>query len=191
MAQNSSKIEFEKATFALGCFWCAEAAFRVLGVEKVISGYAGGTVESPSYEEVSTGRTGHMEAIQVEYDPAKVSYEDLLGVFWVVHDPTQENGQGPDIGPQYRAAVFFHNEQQKELAEESKKKLEESGKYDKPIVTQIRAFQNFYPAEEYHQEYYKKHPDDPYVQNIVAKKVEKAKKAKEALRESKERFYNL
>ena len=183
MTEISSKLE--KATFALGCFWCAEAAFRGLGVERVTSGYTGGAGANPSYEEVSTGRTGHAEAIQIEYDPAKVSYEDLLEVFWVVHDPTQEDGQGSDIGPQYRAVLFFHNEQQKVLAEGSKRKLEESGKYDKPIVTQIQEFQNFYPAEEYHQEYYKKHPDDPYVTNVVREKVEKAKKVKEELDKKK------
>jgi len=183
MTQNSSK--FEKATFGLGCFWCAEAAFWVLGVETVISGYAGGVVEDPSYEEVLSGRTGHVEAIQVEYDPAKVLYEDLLAVFWTVHDPTQENGQGADIGPEYRAVLFTRSDQQKELAAQSKKKLEESGKYNKPIVTQIQEFKNFYPAEDYHQEYYKKHPNDPYVQNVVNPKVEKAKKVKEELDKNK------
>jgi len=152
--ENSS---LEKATFAGGCFWCMEYAFeQVHGVEGVVSGYTGGEVENPSYEQVSSGTTGHYEAVQVYYDPTKVSYERLLGVFWQSINPTDAGGQFADRGSQYKTAIFYHDEGQEEAAENSKKELEESGRFDAPIATEILPAQEFYPAEEYHQDYYKK-----------------------------------
>jgi len=149
----------QKATFAGGCFWCMEGPFEQLkGVAKVLSGYTGGSKENPSYEEVSAGKTGHVEAIEVFYHPSQVSYEELLEVFWRNIDPTDSEGQFVDKGSQYKTAIFYHNEEQKKLAEESKKKLAQSGKYSKPLVTPILAAQTFYPAEDYHQGYYKTHP---------------------------------
>ncbi|MBI2657486.1 peptide-methionine (S)-S-oxide reductase MsrA [Candidatus Woesearchaeota archaeon] len=145
------------ATFAAGCFWGVEAAFRkVKGVVDAIAGYSGGKMENPSYEEVCTDKTGHAEAVQVEYDPSKASYEELLDVFWSSHDPTQLNRQGPDVGTQYRSVIFYHNEKQKETAMKSKEKLQKSGKFSKPIVTEIVPAKKFYRAEEYHQRYLEK-----------------------------------
>lgn len=150
--------ERRKATFAGGCFWCVEADFeKVPGVIEVISGYTGGKENNPSYEEVSSGSTGHLEAVQVVYDPEKVSYSGLLDVFWRQVDPTDPGGQFVDRGPQYRTAIFYHDEEQRRLAEESKETLRKSGRFDKPIVTEIVPLGEFYPAEEYHQDYYKTH----------------------------------
>jgi len=147
------------ATFAGGCFWCAEADFeKVPGVVKAVSGYAGGTKENPSYEEVSAGTTGHVEAVQIYYDPAKVAYEELLDYFWRHIDSTDSGGQFVDRGSQYRSVIFYHDEEQKRLAEKSKEELSTSGKFDKPIVTEIIKLTKFYEAEEYHQDYYKKNP---------------------------------
>jgi peptide-methionine (S)-S-oxide reductase len=147
----------EKATFAAGCFWCTEEAFeKVPGVVSAVSGYIGGTVKNPSYEQVTTGRTGHTEAVEVTYDPAKVSYEKLLDVFWLNHDPTVKDRQFCDAGPQYRAEIFWHTEEQKRLAEASKAKWEKQKRFRQPIVTPITKASAFYPAEEYHQDYYKK-----------------------------------
>lgn len=149
----------QKATFAGGCFWCMEAPFEQLpGVSKVVSGYTGGRRANPSYEQVSSGATGHYEAIEVQYDPSKLSYDKLLQVFWRNIDPTDAEGQFVDKGSQYKTAIFYHNEEQKTLAEASKKKLGESGKYSKPLVTEILPAQAFYVAEDYHQGYYKTHP---------------------------------
>ncbi len=149
----------EQATFAGGCFWCMESPFEKLaGIEKVISGYAGGTVENPTYEQVSSGTTGHAEVIQVHYDPSRVDYQTLLDVFWRQIDPTDAGGQFVDRGRQYRSAIFYHTEEQRILAEQSKAALAASGRYDKPIVTEIVPYANFYPAEDYHQDYYKKNP---------------------------------
>lgn len=145
-----------KATFAGGCFWCMEPPFEQLdGVIEVTSGYSGGEVENPTYEQVTSGKTGHLETVQILYNPQKISYKELLEVFWRNIDPTDVYGQFVDRGPQYGTAVFYHDEAQKELAEASKEKLGGSGKFDQPIVTEIRAFKNFYPAEDYHQNYYK------------------------------------
>ena len=156
-ADNASGERLEKATFAGGCFWCIESAFEhVPGVVEAVSGYTGGNTVNSTYEEVSTGRTGHFEAVEVTYDPAKVSYAELLNVFWSQIDPTDSAGQFADHGSQYRTAVFYHNEEQKRLAEESKKALEKSGRFGKPIVTEIRKAGPFYRAEEYHQDYYRK-----------------------------------
>ena len=144
----------ETATFANGCFWCTEALFeRVQGVKKVVSGYSGGKVENPTYKQVCTGQTGHAEAVQITFDPAQVSYADLLQIFWKTHDPTTLNQQGPDVGTQYRSAVFYHNEAQKKTAEEYKQQLEESKTFKRPIVTEITEYTSFYPAENYHQDY--------------------------------------
>ena len=147
----------QKATFAAGCFWCTEEAFeKVPGVVSAVSGYTGGTVKNPSYEQVSSGRTGHTEAVQVTYDPAKVSYETLLDTFWVNHDPTVTNRQFCDGGTQYRPAIFYYTEEQKRLAEASKAKWEKAKTFKQPLLTPIVAATDFYPAEEYHQDYYKK-----------------------------------
>jgi peptide-methionine (S)-S-oxide reductase len=144
----------EKATFGAGCFWGVEAAFReVPGVVNVTVGYEGGHTENPTYEEVCTDLTGHAEVAQVEYDPQKVSYEQLLDVFWSIHDPTQVNRQGPDVGTQYRSVIFFHTPEQEQAARASKARLESSGRYRRPIATAIEPAQTFYRAEEYHQQY--------------------------------------
>ena len=148
----------EKTTFAAGCFWGVEAAFQGLkGVLSTAVGYMGGHLENPSYESVCSGTTGHAEAVQVEYDPAHASYEDLLEVFWSVHDPTTPNRQGPDIGSQYRSAIFFHTPEQESAARASKERLQRSGKLRSPIVTEIVPASKFYRAEEYHQRYFEKH----------------------------------
>lgn len=150
----------EKAMFAGGCFWCMEPPFEALeGVSEVVAGYTGGNKANPSYEEVSTGKTGHIEAIQVTYDPSKISYPELLDVFWRSIDPTDESGQFADKGSQYKTAIFYHNNKQKKLAEESKNKLQNSGKFNKPIATKIIKASRFYKAEEYHQDYYKTNPE--------------------------------
>ncbi len=152
-------VNYERATFAGGCFWCMESVFeKVPGVVEVVSGYTGGEMENPTYEEVSSGKTGHFEAVTVTYDPRRVSYEELLTVFWQNIDPTDPGGQFVDRGPQYRTAIFYHDERQKLLAGESKRALEASGRFSHPIVTEIRPLSVFYPAEEYHQDYYKKCP---------------------------------
>lgn len=148
----------EKATFAAGCFWGVEAAFReVKGVVDVTVGYTGGKTMNPTYEEVCTDRTGHAESVLVEFDPKRVTYDQLLDVFWRIHDPTTRNRQGPDLGSQYRSAIFYNSPDQKARAEASKSKLEQSGMLRRPIVTEIVAAREFYPAEEYHQRYYEKH----------------------------------
>ena len=147
-----------KATFAEGCFWGVEANFRrVLGVESAESGYTGGKTANPSYEDVCSGRTGHAEAVEIEYEPARVRYEDLLEVFWASHDPTTPNRQGPDVGTQYRSAIFFHDAEQEAAARASKERQEKSGRFKRPIVTEIVAAGPFYKAEEYHQKYFEKH----------------------------------
>src|ERR1700683_3504021 len=148
-------IKTDTATFGTGCFWCTEAVFQELkGVYKVTSGYSGGTVKNPSYEDVCTGTTGHAECLQIIYDPKVISFDELLEVFWESHDPTTLNRQGNDVGTQYRSAIFFHNEEQREKAEHYKAELIRNKAYDKPIVTEITAFSVFYPAEDYHQNYY-------------------------------------
>lgn len=147
----------EKATFGAGCFWGVEAAIRKIeGVASTTVGYAGGSFKDPTYKDVCSGKTGHAEVVQVEYDPSKVSYEELLRVFWNIHDPTTLNRQGPDIGTQYRSAVFFHNPEQEAAATASKQKLQSSGRYQKSIVTEITPASEFYRAEDYHQQYFEK-----------------------------------
>jgi peptide-methionine (S)-S-oxide reductase len=164
----------EVATFGSGCFWCTEAIFqRVDGVLKVVSGYEGGTVKNPSYKEVCEGTTGHAECTQITFDPAKVSYDELLKIFWKTHDPTTLNRQGNDVGTQYRSVIFYHNEQQKATAEKYKKELSASGAWDKPLVTEIAATSTFYPAEAYHQNYFNDNPGQGYCAFVIRPKVEK------------------
>jgi peptide-methionine (S)-S-oxide reductase len=176
----------DTATFASGCFWCVEAVFQELkGVQSVVSGYTGGTVANPSYEEVCSGSTGHAEACQIAYDPKIISYPDLLEVFWKTHDPTTLNRQGNDSGTQYRSAIFYHTEEQEKLAEHYKSKLDSSGAFDAPIVTEIVPFTKFYKAENYHQNYFNEHGAKPYCIFIIKPKVEKFKKVfKDKLKEN-------
>jgi peptide-methionine (S)-S-oxide reductase len=168
----------ETATFGTGCFWCTEAIFQeVKGVLRVTSGYTGGTAANPTYEEVCSGTTGHAECLQLDYDPAVVTFDQLLHVFWESHDPTTLNRQGNDIGTQYRSAIFYHNEEQREKAVHYKAELDKNKAYDNPIVTEITAFQVFYPAEDYHQNYYNNHSSQPYCYLVIRPKVEKFEKA--------------
>ena len=170
-------IKTDTATFGAGCFWCVEAVFQNLnGVEKVISGYSGGTVKQPSYKEICTGTTGHAEVCQIVFNPRVISYNELLEVFWKMHDPTTLNRQGNDYGTQYRSVIFYHNEKQKEIAEFYKKKLNESGAYESPVITEISPYSVFYAAENYHQNYYNENGDQPYCQFVIQPKVEKFKK---------------
>ena len=166
--------QFDTATLAGGCFWCTEAVFdRLKGVTKVVPGYAASKVDNPSYEQVCSGRTGAAEAIQITYDPSVISFETLLEIFWHLHDPTTLNRQGNDIGTQYRSAIFYQTDEQKRLALASKEALEQSGTYNKPIVTEIVPFTNFYPAEAYHEDYYDRNPYQPYCQFVIDPKVHK------------------
>jgi len=165
------------ATFAGGCFWCVEASFeRIQGVEDVISGYTGGSEPNPTYKQVSYGKTHHAEAVRVHYDPEVIDYKTLLKVFFVAHDPTQLNRQGPDVGEQYRSAVYYHNPEQKSEVESYIRELGASGKFDKPIVTQVESAGTFYKAEGYHQNYYELNPGSGYIQNVSRPKVEKVMK---------------
>ncbi len=167
----------ELATFGNGCFWCTEAVFQQLkGVEKVNSGYSGGHVENPTYEQVCGKQTGHAEVLRIEFDPSIINYDEFLEVFWATHDPTTLNRQGNDIGPQYRSVIFYHNNEQKEKAEKYKHELEKSGAFDKPIVTAIEPLNNFYPAENYHCDYYKNHGSQPYCHFVIKPKMDKIKK---------------
>lgn len=166
--------KYETAVLGAGCFWCVEAVFQSLkGVEKVESGYSGGTTKNPTYQEVCTGTTGHAEVARITFDPEVISFSQLLDVFWHTHDPTTLNRQGADIGTQYRSAIFFVNEEQKKTAEESKKKTEESGLWDAPIVTEITPFTEFYVAEDYHQNYYNNNPNKPYCSAVIGPKLKK------------------
>jgi peptide-methionine (S)-S-oxide reductase len=190
--QTTNTLEMEApkqtdtATLAAGCFWCVEAVFQNLnGVISVTSGYSGGTVKNPSYREVCTGTTGHAEACNIVYDPSKVSFDEILEVFWKTHDPTTMNSQGNDVGTQYRSAIFYHSQKQKELAEKYKKELDASGAFDKPIVTEISPYTNFFKAEDYHQNYFNENGDQPYCRFVIQPKVEKFKKVfKDKLKKS-------
>lgn len=174
---NAQQKKMEKATFGMGCFWCTEALFQQLnGVSSVKSGYEGGSVANPSYDDVCTGTTGHAEVIEVTYDPTKIKYEELLEVFWKSHDSTTLNRQGADVGTQYRSVVFYHNAEQKRLAEAYKKELNSSKAFDKPVVTQIAAAAPFYVAENYHQDYYNKNGSQPYCKMVILPKMEKLEK---------------
>ena len=169
--------QYQVATFAGGCFWCTEAAFeRIEGVVDVISGYSGGKSEHPTYKEIGTGRSGHAEAIQIYFDPNVISYKTLLDIFFVAHDPSQLNRQGPDHGTQYRSAVFYHNDEQKQETETAIQKGNDSGKFEGPIVTQVTNYEEFWVAEAYHQDYYPNNPQNPYVQSVSRPKVKKVEK---------------
>lgn len=173
--QNQNKLEI--ATFGSGCFWCTEAIFeRVKGVQKVVSGYSGGNTENPTYKGVCTGTTGHAECTQIYFDPNVVSYDELLEIFWKTHDPTTLNRQGNDVGTQYRSVIFYHNEAQKQKAEYYKTKLEKEKIWDKPIVTEITEFKKFFPAEDYHQNYYDNNPYQGYCAFVITPKIEKFEK---------------
>jgi peptide-methionine (S)-S-oxide reductase len=164
----------KKATLGGGCFWCLEAVFQnIQGVEKVVSGYAGGTVAHPSYEQVCTGDTGHAEVVQIDYDPEQVGFGELLETFWKAHDPTTVNRQGADIGPQYRSIILYHDEEQRRIAEESIRRLDESGAYENRVVTEVVPLDAFYPAEEYHQDYFRKNPYAGYCSFVIRPKLKK------------------
>jgi len=172
-----SDPNYDTAYFGTGCFWCTEAIFqRLKGVVKVTSGYSGGTVPNPTYEEVCTGTTGHAEACQVVYNPSVISYDELLEVFWKTHDPTTLNRQGNDVGTQYRSVIFYHTPEQKEKAQHYKAALDSAGAFNRPIVTAIEPYSNFYSAEGYHQKYYEYNPGQMYCRLVIAPKVEKFEK---------------
>jgi peptide-methionine (S)-S-oxide reductase len=174
-------MAIKEATFGAGCFWCVEACFKDLdGVVNVLPGYSGGQLKNPSYKEVCLGTTGHAEVARVEYNDEIISFTELLEVFWFVHNPTTLNRQGNDIGTQYRSAVFYHDEEQKVLSEDYKQKLNDSGAWDDPIITEISPLINFFPAENYHHNYFENNPDQPYCSSVVRPKVEKFRKAFEA-----------
>jgi peptide-methionine (S)-S-oxide reductase len=187
-AENASEVKksapnphaptkLETATFGEGCFWCSEAVFqRLRGVKSVVSGYSGGNVANPTYEQVSSGRTGHAEVVQITFDPSQISFDDVLKVFWQTHDPTTLNQQGNDVGTQYRSAIFYHNDEQHRIAEQYKKQLDKSGVFKSPIVTEIMPFKNFYSAEKYHQDYFNLNPSNRYCQFVIRPKVEKFNK---------------
>ncbi len=169
--------KFVVATLGGGCFWCTEAVFSELkGVEKVVPGYSGGTIANPSYEEVCTGETGHAEVIQITFDPEKVSYGDILRVFFSTHDPTTLNRQGADVGTQYRSVIFYRDESQKETAERIMKEVNDSGIWGRPLVTKIEELKPFYEAEDYHKNYFNMNPRQPYCQMVIAPKVAKFRK---------------
>lgn len=171
------KVALKKATFGMGCYWCTEAVFqRIKGVTKVESGFMGGKVKNPSYEQVCTGTTGHAEVAQVTYDPAKISYAELLEIFWKLHDPTTLNRQGADVGTQYRSAIFYHDAAQKAEADKYKAELNKAKVYPNPIVTQIVAAQPFYKADDEHQNYYNLNTRQPYCRMVILPKVEKLEK---------------
>lgn len=167
-------MKTEIAVLANGCFWCSEAIFsRLKGVKSVLPGYSGGKVENPSYDDVCTGRTGHAEGAQIEFDPTVISFEKLLDVFWHTHDPTTLNRQGDDVGTQYRSAIFYHNDEQRKIAENSKRELNGKGTYKGSIVTEIVPFRKFYIAEDYHKKYYEQHQDAPYCRYVIDPKIHK------------------
>ncbi|MEM9023333.1 MAG: peptide-methionine (S)-S-oxide reductase MsrA [Bacteroidota bacterium] len=169
--------QLAEATFGAGCFWCVEAIFQDLkGVTSVVSGYSNGHVNNPTYKAVCSGTTGHAEVARITYDPNIVSFTTLLEVFWQTHDPTTLNRQGADVGTQYRSAVFYHNEEQKRLAEKYKAELNASGAFEKPVVTEIAAVDNYYAAEDYHQDYFNNNPDQGYCSVVIRPKVEKFRK---------------
>jgi peptide-methionine (S)-S-oxide reductase len=177
VAASASDPVTDTATFGAGCFWCVEAVFEQLdGVLKVTSGYSGGHVANPTYEQVCEKNTGHVEVAQIVFDPSKISYDDLLEVFWQTHDPTTVDRQGNDAGPQYRSVIFYNKEEQKQKAEHYKAELDKSGAWSKPIVTSIEPLKNFYPAENYHQNYYVNNQSQPYCYYVIRPKMEKFEK---------------
>lgn len=175
--RQQTKEEPEKATLGGGCFWCTEAVYKELqGVIRVVPGYSGGHIKNPSYREVTTGRTGHAEAIQITYDPQVVSYSKILEVFFMMHDPTTLNRQGNDVGPQYRSVIFFHNKEQERIAGETIEQLEKNHIYPDPVVTEVKPFEVFYLAEDYHHNYFERNKNQPYCRFIIAPKIEKFRK---------------
>lgn len=173
---SAQPAPLEVATLGGGCFWCLEAVYVELnGVERVVSGYAGGRVANPSYAQVCSGATGHAEVVQIAFDPRVITYQDLLDVFFTIHDPTTLNRQGHDVGTQYRSIVLYHSLEQREVAERTIARLNAAGIWDAPIVTEVQPLTEFYPAEEYHQRYYEHNPEQPYCQVVVAPKVAKAR----------------
>lgn len=175
--RNLRDLALELATFGGGCFWCTEAIFQQLeGVESVVSGYSGGTVKFPSYEEICTGRTGHAEVVQIHYTPEKINYEELVEVFFKTHDPTTPNRQGNDLGTQYRSIIFYHSEEQKASAERIKAELDAAGIWNEPIVTELVPFSEFFPAEDYHQNFFIKNPNQGYCRLIIRPKLQKLEK---------------
>jgi len=181
MSQKNIKMnrgtDKEIATLAGGCFWCLEAIFKeVRGIEKVVSGYSGGTTVNPSYDAVCSGATGHAESVQLTYDPKQISFKEILAIFFAVHDPTTLNRQGADVGTQYRSAIFYHNEKQKTEAQEAIKQLNASKTWGAPVVTQVAPFKDFYPAEEYHREYFARNQENPYCSVVIAPKLDKFRK---------------
>jgi peptide-methionine (S)-S-oxide reductase len=176
--EQSSNKNLQLATFGNGCFWCTEAVFlNVKGVQKVESGYTGGKVKNPTYKEVCSGLTGHAEVVQLSFDPEVISFKELLEIFWKTHDPTTLNKQGADVGTQYRSAIFYHSEEQASLAREYKEKLDKSGAFENPIVTEITPATVFYKAEDYHQNYFNLNGNAPYCSYVIQPKLEKFKKA--------------
>ena len=176
-AEAATPEGLQKATFGSGCFWCTEAFFqRLKGVHSVVSGYSGGESKNPTYEDVCSGTTGHAEVTQITYDPKLISFAELLEVFWQTHDPTTMNRQGNDVGTQYRSAIFYHNDEQRKLAEHYKAELDKSGAFRGPIVTEITPFKEFYPAERYHQNYFNLNGSQPYCAMIIRPKVDKFEK---------------
>ena len=174
---NNPSASLQSATLAGGCFWCLEAVYDQLqGVVDVISGYSGGQVANPTYRAVCSGLTGHAEAIQVTFDPQQISYRELLGVFFTIHDPTTLNRQGADVGTQYRSAIFYHDETQKTTAEQVMREIGEAKAWDDPLVTELAPFQEFFPAEDYHQEYFQRNISQPYCQIVITPKVSKFRK---------------
>ncbi len=175
---NSNNMDLKTATFGSGCFWCTEAIFELVeGVSDVVSGYAAGDTKNPTYKEVTSGTTNHAEVVSITYDPSIVSYLELLEIFWRTHDPTTLNRQGADVGTQYRSIILYHDSEQKRLSEETLKKLDESGAWNSPIVTKIEKLENFYPAEQYHQNYYELNPNNSYCSYVISPKIDKFKKA--------------
>jgi peptide-methionine (S)-S-oxide reductase len=174
MNKNPETKKLETATLASGCFWCTEAVFKIVkGVEQIDPGYTGGTMPNPSYEEVSSGRTGHVEAVQLTFDPTVISFKEILAIFFATHDPTTMNRQGPDVGTQYNSVIFYHSEAQKNTAMALVDELNKEGIWDKPIVTRVVPAQTFYKAETYHKDYYTKHPESAYCQQVITPKIMK------------------
>ncbi len=174
---NAQKQKLQKATFGMGCFWCTEALFqRINGVVTVESGYEGGNIPNPTYEDVCTGETNHAEVLDITFDPAKISYDELLEIFWKSHDPTTLNRQGADVGTQYRSVIFYHNDEQKDIATKYKEDLNKNKAFDKPIVTAINKASTFYVAENYHQDYFLKNGEEPYCRLVILPKMEKLEK---------------
>lgn len=175
--QTSDETKLEQATFGAGCFWCVEAIYENLeGVFNVESGYSGGHVDNPSYQQVTSGRSGHAEVIRFDFDPLIITYEQLLEVFWHTHDPTTKDRQGNDIGPQYRSVIYFHNDEQKSIASESKERTDASGLWSRSIVTEISPLINYYTAESYHQDYFENNQNAGYCSIVIAPKVAKFKR---------------